>query len=68
MAKKVGATIVLESPGRAEKRAGSGPDLTLLGDPGEHVMFAAGRQAAARVEITGDAALAERLRTARLGV
>ena len=33
MAKKVGATVVLTSPGRAEKRSGTGPTLTVAGDP-----------------------------------
>jgi uncharacterized protein (TIGR03085 family) len=68
MAKKVQAEIVITSPGRADKRSGAGTRLTLAGDPGELTMFGAGRQEAARVEISGDATLAERLRTARLGV
>ena len=68
MAKKVGATIVITSPGRAEKRGGTGPTLTLAGDPGELTMFGAGRQRAARVEISGDESLAEALRNAKLGV
>jgi uncharacterized protein (TIGR03085 family) len=68
MAKKVGATIVITSTGRDEKRAGTGPTLTLSGDPGELTMFGAGRQTASRVEISGDTALAGRLRTAALGV
>jgi uncharacterized protein (TIGR03085 family) len=68
MAKKVGATIVLTSPGRAEKRSGTGPALTLAGDPGELTMFGAGRQSAANVEISGDLALANQLRAAALGV
>lgn len=68
MAKRVPATIVLTSPGRAEKVAGTGPRLTLAGDPGELTMFGAGRQGAARVEISGDASLAAQLRTASLGV
>jgi uncharacterized protein (TIGR03085 family) len=68
MAKKVGATIVITSPGRAEKEKGSGPRLTLAGDPGELTMFGAGRQGAARVDITGDPALADQLRRAKLGV
>ena len=61
MAKKIPATIVITSPGRADKVAGSGPRLTLAGDPGELIMFGAGRQRAARVEISGDAPLAARL-------
>ena len=64
MAKKVPATIVITSPGRADKERGAGPLLTLAGDPGELTMFGAGRQGAARVEISGDAALAARLRAA----
>ena len=55
MAKKVPATIVITSPGRADKERGTGPRLTLAGDPGELTMFGAGRQGAARVEISGDA-------------
>jgi uncharacterized protein (TIGR03085 family) len=68
MAKKVPATIVVTSPGRETKEAGSGPRLTLAGDPGELVMFGAGRQAKASVEIDGDEALAAQLRAAKLGV
>jgi uncharacterized protein (TIGR03085 family) len=68
MAKKVGATIVITSPGRSDKQEGTGPTLTLAGDPGELTMFGAGRQRTAKVEISGDEALAEQLRTAALGV
>jgi hypothetical protein len=68
MAKKVPATIVMTSPGRADKQSGTGPRLTLAGDPGELTMFGAGRQAAARVEISGDATLAAQLRAAPLGI
>ncbi len=68
MARKVGATVEITSPGREPKVAGHGPALVVSGDPGELTLFGAGRQAAARVEITGDAALAERLRQAPLGV
>src|SRR5580698_6010196 len=68
MAKRVPATIVITSPGRADKESGTGPRVTLAGDPGELTMFGAGRQGAARVEISGDAALAAQLRGAMLGV
>lgn len=68
MAKKVPATIVVTSPGRDDKAAGSGPRLTLRGDPGDLTMFAAGRQAAAKIEIDGDEVLAAQLRAAALGV
>jgi uncharacterized protein (TIGR03085 family) len=66
MAKKVAATVVLASPGRTAKEAGTGPRLVLTGDPGELTMFSSGRQRASRVEIDGD--LAAQLRTANLGV
>jgi len=68
MAKKVPATVVIVSPGRTDKEGGTGPRLVLSGDPGELTMFGSGRQAAARVDITGDAALAARLRDAALGI
>jgi uncharacterized protein (TIGR03085 family) len=67
MAKKVRATIVITSPGRADKESGTGPRLTLAGLPGELTMFGAGRQGAASVEITGDVELAAQLRRASLG-
>jgi uncharacterized protein (TIGR03085 family) len=68
MAKKVPATVVLESPGRTAKESGTGPRLVLSGDPGELTMFSAGRQGASRVEIDGDDVLAAQLRAAKLGV
>ena len=68
MAKKVPATIVIASSGRADKERGAGPRLTLTGHPGELTMFGAGRQEAAEVEISGDASLAAQLRAASLGV
>jgi len=68
MAKKVPATIVMTSPGRADKQSGTGPRLTVAGDPAELTLFGAGRQEAAKVEISGDAALAAQLRSASLGV
>ncbi len=68
MAKKVPATIIITSPGRPDKEAGTGPRLVLTGDPGELMMFGSGRQSAASVEITGDDALASQLRTAALGI
>jgi uncharacterized protein (TIGR03085 family) len=68
MAKKVPATIVITSPGRPDKEAGTGPRIVLTGDPGELMLFGSGRQSATRVEITGDDALASQLRTAALGI
>jgi uncharacterized protein (TIGR03085 family) len=68
MAKRVPATVVVTAPGRGDKQSGTGPHLTLKGDVGDLTMFAAGRQRASRVEISGDAELATRLCAASLGV
>ena len=68
MAKKVPATIVITAPGRVDKKRGTGPRLTLAGDPGELTMFGAGRQGAARVDISGEASLTAQLRAASLGI
>jgi uncharacterized protein (TIGR03085 family) len=68
MARKVGATVEITSPGREPKVGGRGPALVVSGDPGELTLFGAGRQAATRVEVAGDPDLAERLRHAPLGV
>jgi uncharacterized protein (TIGR03085 family) len=68
MAKKVPATIVITAPGRVDKERGTGPRLTLAGDPGELTMFGAGRQGAARVDISGEASLTAQLRAASLGI
>jgi|ERR1700733_8106710 uncharacterized protein (TIGR03085 family) len=68
MAKKVPATIELSAPGRTSKISGSGPRLVVKGEPGELILFGAGRQRAARVDITGDADLVTQLRTASFGV
>jgi uncharacterized protein (TIGR03085 family) len=68
MAKAVEATVEVTAPGREPKVAGTGPRLVVSGDPGELTLFGAGRQAAARVEMAGPNDLAERLRTASLGI
>jgi uncharacterized protein (TIGR03085 family) len=68
MAKKVPATIEVRAPGRTAKVSGTGPRLVVEGDPGELILFGAGRQGAARVNVTGDAGLVTQLRTASLGI
>jgi uncharacterized protein (TIGR03085 family) len=68
MAKRVPATIELVAPGHANMTAGTGPRVVVEGDPGEILLFASGRQDAARVEISGDADLIQQLRTASLGI
>ncbi len=68
MAKRVPATVELVAPGHPSKTAGTGPRVVIEGDPGELLFFASGRQGAARVEITGDAELVQKLQTASLGI
>ena len=68
MAKKVAGRIEVVSPGRQSKMSGAGPSVVIEGDPGELTMFAAGRQDAALVTITGDAELAAELRTCSLDI
>ena len=68
MAKKVPATIEVSAPGRTAKVSGSGPRVVVEGDPGELILFGAGRQRGARVDVTGEADLVTQLRTASLGV
>jgi uncharacterized protein (TIGR03085 family) len=68
MAKAVAATIELTSNGRETKVSGAGPRVGIEGDPGEHILFGAGRQEAALVELRGDAALVAQLRSAPLGI
>ena len=63
------ASIVVQAPGYGEFHAGAGgPELRATGDPGELTLFLAGRQRAARVDLSGPEELAEQLRSKRLGV
>jgi uncharacterized protein (TIGR03085 family) len=68
MAKEVGGTVEIMAPGLGAKEGGNGRRVTIAGDPGELTLFIAGRQAAAKVEMSGDAHLADRLRSASLGI
>ncbi|MGD0394543.1 MAG: TIGR03085 family metal-binding protein [Acidimicrobiales bacterium] len=68
MAKEVGAAVEIISPGHGSKESGGGPLVTIAGDPGELTLFTAGRQGAARVEMSGDPRLADQLRSASLGI
>ncbi|MEU1886226.1 TIGR03085 family metal-binding protein [Micromonospora sp. WMMD987] len=68
-ARRFPASLLVQAPGHGEVTAGRGGErLRLVGSPGELVLFLSGRQRVARVQIDGPAALAERLRTARLGL
>jgi uncharacterized protein (TIGR03085 family) len=59
------AALTLQAPGVGEVTAGAGGEpARLIGAPGELVLFVAGRQRAARVQIEAAPALADRLRRA----
>lgn len=61
--------LVLSAPGGREVTAKKGePAVTVHGAVGELVLFAYGRQAQARVEVTAPDEMAEALRTARFGI
>ena len=61
------ASLLVQAPGFGELRTGAGgPALRLVGAPGELLMFVAGRQRAARVQVDGPAELATRLRERNL--
>lgn len=63
----VGVTLRAPGFGEVEARAGD-PRVTVTGAPGELVLFAFGRQAAARVDTEGDPDACARLRQAQLGL
>ncbi|MEV4755558.1 TIGR03085 family metal-binding protein [Micromonospora sp. NPDC049559] len=66
--RRVPGRLLVQSPGYGEFSAGSrGEVARLVGAPGELALFLFGRQRVARVQLVGSPALAERLRTARLG-
>jgi uncharacterized protein (TIGR03085 family) len=69
------AVVALHAPGYGESVTGApapedpnAPRVRVSGPPGELLMFCFGRQAAARVELTGSEPHAQQLRTMRLGV
>jgi len=64
------APLTVHSPGHGEVRTGrdGAEPVRLSGDPGELVLFLTGRQAAARVDLTGPEELTGRLASARLGL
>lgn len=62
------AAVLIQAPEYGETSTGAGGEpVRLVGAPGELALFLSGRQRVARVQVDGPPALAERLRTARLG-
>ena len=67
--RRVPAAVQLRAPGYGEATGPArGEPVRLVGTPGELLLFLTGRQRAARVQVDGPPALAEKLRTARLGL
>jgi uncharacterized protein (TIGR03085 family) len=69
------AALTVQAPGHGELRTGrsgetgeTGDPVRLAADPGELALFLTGRQAAARVTLTGPERLTGKLATARLGL
>ncbi|MFF5172128.1 TIGR03085 family metal-binding protein [Micromonospora sp. NPDC000089] len=63
------ADLLVQAPGHGEFTVGRGGDrVRLVGAPGELALFLSGRQRVARVQIDGPSAVAERLRSASLGI
>lgn len=66
--RKAPAHVVLRTPqGDTLATAGRGPEIAVIGDPGELLLFAAGRDEA-RVTIDGSADLVERVKKSRGGL
>lgn len=66
--RKSPARVVFRTPqGDTVATAGKGPEVTVVGDPGELLLFAAGRDEA-KVTIDGSADLVERVKNARGGL
>ena len=63
-----GATVRLQRPGGDAVTTGRGPEVVVTGEPVELLLYLFGREAAARVEITGDPAAQATLASAPKGV
>jgi uncharacterized protein (TIGR03085 family) len=67
--RRIRGTVRVDAPGHGGFTVGHGePAVTVSGDPGELLLFFFGRQRAARVEITGDERLVDKLQRARFGL
>ncbi|MEX2292546.1 MAG: TIGR03085 family metal-binding protein [Acidimicrobiales bacterium] len=63
-----GVAVRLVHPDGSEIRTGAGPEVVLSGEPIELVLYLQGRRSAAQVELSGDPAAVEVIRTAALGI
>ena len=65
--RRLGIPVTVRATGLGAFTVGENPQVTVEGTAGELTLFLSGRQRATRVQVTGPAELADRLRTARLG-
>jgi hypothetical protein len=69
LTRKAPGRILLSAPGRGEIVVGRGDNtVTVIGPPAELVLFTYGRAASALVELQGDPAAVERVRSAKMGL
>jgi uncharacterized protein (TIGR03085 family) len=66
--RRLGLPVRVVAEGVGELTAGTGPQITVSGPPGELALFFSGRQGSARVTVDGPPEQVERLRGARLGL
>jgi hypothetical protein len=63
------ARVTVTAPGFGTLVGGKGgPDVQMAGEPGELLLFLFGRQAHARVELSGPEQIVARMRTAAYGI
>jgi uncharacterized protein (TIGR03085 family) len=68
LARKAPDGVAFEAPGHGRITRGTDPGVTVVGDPGELLLFLFGRGAAARVEFRGDPDAVARLQSVKLGI
>jgi uncharacterized protein (TIGR03085 family) len=61
-------TVRLAPPGRESVTVGSGPEVTVSGEPVELILYLMGRKAVAEVELSGDPAAVATIKAAQLGI
>jgi uncharacterized protein (TIGR03085 family) len=67
--KRAPGAITLKAPGIGELATGKGGEpVTITGEPGEILLFVTGRQAVAKVELTGPDAIVSRLTSKKIGL
>lgn len=66
--RRLGVPVAVRAGRHGSFTVGENPQVVVSGTPGELALFLSGRQRAARVSVDGPTELAERVRSARLGL